>query len=96
MGPFGIQTLSSAMTLFTGFGYLLAIPLSTGVGRRPVFLGAAFITTTSTLWAGMAGGFTQLLTALCLQALAAGAAVSMVSDSPTIIRSFSYHISVFS
>ncbi|KAH7000572.1 major facilitator superfamily domain-containing protein [Ilyonectria destructans] len=77
MGPFGIQTLSSAMTLFTGFGYLLAIPLSTGVGRRPVFLGAAFITTTSTLWAGMAGGFTQLLTALCLQALAAGAAVSM-------------------
>lgn len=96
MGPFGIPTLSSAMTLFTGFGYLLAIPLSTGVGRRPVFLGAAFVTTASTLWAGIAGGFTQLLIALCLQALAAGAAVGMVSDSPTIIRSFSNYISVFS
>ncbi|RKL05204.1 hypothetical protein BFJ68_g10694 [Fusarium oxysporum] len=36
MGPFGVQSLSSAMTLFTGVGYLIGIPLSTAVGRRPI------------------------------------------------------------
>ncbi|KAL7765145.1 hypothetical protein ACKLNR_003061 [Fusarium oxysporum f. sp. zingiberi] len=77
MGPFGVQSLSSAMTLFTGVGYLIGIPLSTAVGRRPIVVGAAVVTTLSTLWAGYAGSFLQLIAALSLQALAAGSATGM-------------------
>lgn len=82
MGPFGVQSLSSAMTLFTGVGYLIGIPLSTAVGRRPIVVGAAVVTTLSTLWAGYAGSFLQLIAALSLQALAAGSATGMVSQYP--------------
>ncbi|VUC32095.1 unnamed protein product [Clonostachys rosea] len=71
------QALSSAMTLFTGFGYLLSIPLSTAVGRRPVFVGATVVTSASTLWAGCAPNFGNLMTALCFQGLACGAAIGM-------------------
>ncbi|KAJ4262891.1 hypothetical protein NW762_006504 [Fusarium torreyae] len=77
MGPFGVQSLSSAMTLFTGFGYLIGIPLSTAVGRRPVFVGAAVITSFSTLWAGNVGSFFELLAAVCFQALGVGLCVGM-------------------
>ncbi|KAF4502496.1 mfs general substrate transporter [Fusarium agapanthi] len=77
MGPFGVQSLSSAMTLFTGVGYLIGIPLSTAVGRRPIVVGAAVVTTLSTLWAGYAGSFCQLIAAVSLQALAAGSATGM-------------------
>ncbi|KAH6892416.1 major facilitator superfamily domain-containing protein [Thelonectria olida] len=77
MGPFSVSTLSSAMTLFMGFGYLFSIPISTAVGRRPVFLTGAAITTISTLWAGLSGSFVQLLVAICLQAIAVGTAISM-------------------
>lgn len=82
MGPFGVQSLSSAMTLFTGLGYLIGIPLSTAVGRRPIVLSAAVLTTLSTLWAGYAGSFCQLIAALSLQGLAAGSATGMVSQYP--------------
>ncbi|KAH7144123.1 major facilitator superfamily domain-containing protein [Dactylonectria estremocensis] len=75
--PFSVSSLSSAMTLFTGLGYLLSIPISTSVGRRPVFLAAAAISTISTLWAGLSGDFVQLLIAICLQAIAVGSAISM-------------------
>ncbi|KAH7110224.1 major facilitator superfamily domain-containing protein [Dactylonectria estremocensis] len=75
--PFSIASLSSVITLFTGLGFLLSIPISTSVGRRPVFLAAAAITTISTLWAGLSGDFVQLLIAVCLQAIAAGSAISM-------------------
>jgi MFS family permease len=82
MGPFSVQSLSSAMTLFTGVGYLIGIPLSTAVGRRPIVVGAAVVTTLSTLWAGYAGSFLQLIAALSFQALAAGSATGMVSEYP--------------
>ncbi|KAH7141102.1 major facilitator superfamily domain-containing protein [Dactylonectria macrodidyma] len=75
--PFSVGSLSSAMTLFTGLGYLLSIPISTSVGRRPVFLAAAAISTISTLWAGISGDFVQLLIAISLQAIAVGSAISM-------------------
>ncbi|QGI84876.1 hypothetical protein CEK25_011605 [Fusarium fujikuroi] len=80
MGPFGVQSLSSAMTLFTGLGYLIGIPLSTAVGRRPIVVSAAVLTTLSTLWAGYAGSFCQLIAALSLQGLAAGSATGMSSS----------------
>jgi MFS family permease len=72
--------LSSAITLFTGFGYLISIPLSTAIGRRPVFVGAAITVTLSTLWAGFGGSFYQLLAAVSFQGLAAGSATGMVSE----------------
>ncbi|KAJ3527932.1 hypothetical protein NM208_g10460 [Fusarium decemcellulare] len=77
MKPFTVDALSVAMTLFTGFGYIVGIPLSTALGRRPVVLAASAITTGATLWAGVAGSFYQLLFSLCLQALATGAAIGM-------------------
>ena len=86
MGPFEVQSLSSAMTLFTGLGYLIGIPLSTAVGRRPIVVSAAVLTTLSTIWAGYAGSFCQLLAALSLQGLAAGSATGMVSHYPLINR----------
>ncbi|KAM0347619.1 hypothetical protein ACHAPU_004632 [Fusarium lateritium] len=75
--PLGVDSLSSAMTLLTGVGYLISIPLSIAVGRRPVFVGAAALTTLSTMWAGYAGNFHQLLAAVSFQALAAGSATGM-------------------
>ncbi|KAH7114176.1 major facilitator superfamily domain-containing protein [Dactylonectria estremocensis] len=77
IAPFSVQTLSSAMTLFVGIGYLVGIPLSTAVGRRPVLLGSALLTTGSTFWAGVAGNFPQLLIAIGLQGLACGGATGM-------------------
>ncbi|KAF5639294.1 mfs general substrate transporter [Fusarium sp. NRRL 52700] len=77
MGPFSVESLSSAMTLFTGVGFLIGIPLSTAVGRRPIVVGAAVVTVLSTLWAGYAGSFLQLIAALSLQALAAGSATGV-------------------
>ncbi|RBR07918.1 hypothetical protein FVER53590_07655 [Fusarium verticillioides] len=77
MGPFSVQSLSSAMTLFTGVGFLIGIPLSTAVGRRPIVVGASVVTVLSTLWAGYAGSFLQLIAALSFQALAAGSATGV-------------------
>ncbi|KAG8675922.1 hypothetical protein FPOAC1_001917 [Fusarium poae] len=76
--PFGVESLSSAMTLFTGFGFLIGIPLSTAVGRRPVLVSAAVITVLSTLWAGYGEDFIELLLSVCLQGLAAGSATGMI------------------
>ncbi|KAM0495325.1 hypothetical protein ACHAP8_008172 [Fusarium lateritium] len=77
-GPFGVESLSSAMTLFTGFGFLIGIPLSTAIGRRPVLVSAAVITVLSTLWAGYVEEFIELLASVCLQGLAAGSATGMI------------------
>ncbi|CAJ0550856.1 Ff.00g107860.m01.CDS01 [Fusarium sp. VM40] len=77
LSPFSIGSISSAMTLFTGFGYLIGIPLSTAIGRRPVFVGAAITATLSTLWAAFGGSFFQLLAAVSFQGLAAGSATGM-------------------
>lgn len=74
------------MTLFTGLGYLLGIPLSTALGRRPVFLCAAIITTVATFWAGAAGSFEELIVTLCFQALAVGTSVGMVSATHLLQR----------
>ncbi|KAM0431358.1 hypothetical protein ACHAPT_005334 [Fusarium lateritium] len=76
-GDENTQPLSLAMTLFTGLGYLFGIPLSTALGRRPVLLCAAIITSVATLWAGAASSFNELLVALCFQALAVGTSVGM-------------------
>ncbi|KAI9147202.1 putative endo-beta-1,4-glucanase D [Paramyrothecium foliicola] len=75
--PVNTNSLSTIMNICTGFGYFIAIPLSTAIGRRPVFFGAATLTIASTLWAGLCGSFDQLRAAVAFQALAAGAAITM-------------------
>lgn len=66
------------MNLCTGIGYVIAIPLSKALGRRPVILGASILTAFSTMWAGLCGSFGQLQASLALQALGTGAAITMV------------------
>ncbi|KAJ4014135.1 hypothetical protein NW752_005855 [Fusarium irregulare] len=76
--PFGVESLSSAMTLFHGLGILIGIPLSKALGRRPVVVIAAVITCLSILWAGLAGTFAELLVSVSFQALAAGFVTGMI------------------
>ncbi|KAJ4983459.1 major facilitator superfamily transporter [Stagonosporopsis vannaccii] len=70
--PWTIETLVTAPTLFMGFGALLWVPLSLGMGRRPIFLLAAFMMSFATIGAGHAANFHQLLTCLCFLGLGEG------------------------
>ncbi|KAF7514638.1 hypothetical protein G7054_g15138 [Neopestalotiopsis clavispora] len=73
-----ITSLSSALTLGVGIGYLINIPLATAIGRRPVVIMSALITAIATLAAGLAGNFLQLLVALAFQGFAVGGTIGMV------------------
>ncbi|KUJ09727.1 major facilitator superfamily transporter [Mollisia scopiformis] len=76
--PFPLTALLSAPTLFMGFGAFLWIPLTLALGRRPVFLLCTVLLTLSTIWAGIAGSFYQMLAATCLQGLAEGFSTSTI------------------
>ncbi|ETS83700.1 hypothetical protein PFICI_05576 [Pestalotiopsis fici W106-1] len=75
--PLSISSLSSALTLGVGIGYLVNIPLATAIGRRPVVIMSALITAIATLAAGLAGSFLQLLVALAFQGFAVGGTIGM-------------------
>jgi MFS family permease len=83
-----ITSLSSALTLGVGIGYLINIPLATAIGRRPVVIMSALITAIATLAAGLAGNFLQLLVALAFQGFAVGGTIGMVSKNPFSTFSF--------
>jgi MFS family permease len=68
------------MTLFTSLGYLVAIPVSIAVGRRPVVLFTAALMALMVLWGGLAGDFGQLMVATCFQGISVGSALGMVSS----------------
>ncbi|KAF9695391.1 hypothetical protein EKO04_006691 [Ascochyta lentis] len=70
--PWTVETLVTAPTLFIGFGALLWVPLSLGMGRRPVFLISTLMMLLATIGAGYAGTFHQLLTCLCFLGLGEG------------------------
>ncbi|KAH6644801.1 major facilitator superfamily domain-containing protein [Boeremia exigua] len=70
--PWTMETLSTAPTLFMGFGALLWVPLSLGMGRRPVFLIASLMMSLATIGAGHSANFSQLLTCLCFLGLGEG------------------------
>ena|SRR5690242_2369909 len=76
--PWTVETLVTAPTLFIGFGALLWVPLSLGMGRRPTFLIAAFVMLLATIGAGYAANFNQLLTCLCILGLGEGFSLSCV------------------
>lgn len=63
-----------------GFGAMLWVPLSLGVGRRLVFLIAALMMLLATIGAGYAANFYQLLTCLCFLGLGEGFSLTVVSN----------------
>ncbi|KAH7324210.1 major facilitator superfamily domain-containing protein [Stachybotrys elegans] len=71
------EAISAAMTLGPALGYLLAVPLATAMGRKPVLVASATITCLSTLWAAICGSFEQMLAAVGFQSIAAGASISV-------------------
>lgn len=64
-----------------GFGALLWVPLTLGMGRRPVFLIAALLMLLATIGAGHAASFHQLLACLCFLGLGEGFSLTSVCDS---------------
>ncbi|KAF3031321.1 hypothetical protein E8E12_000796 [Didymella heteroderae] len=75
--PWTVETLVTAPTLFMGFGALLWVPLSLGMGRRPVFLIAALVMLLATVGAGYAVNFYQLLTCFCFMGLGEGLSLTL-------------------
>jgi MFS family permease len=81
--PWQIQALVTAPTLFMAVGAVLWIPLTIGMGRRPVFLLASFVLFFATLGAGYVQTFEQLLVCVCFFGIAEGCALTAVRH-PTI------------
>ncbi|KAF3043911.1 hypothetical protein E8E11_001205 [Didymella keratinophila] len=75
--PWTVETLVTAPTLCMGFGALLWVPLSLGMGRRPVFLMAALMMLFATIGAGYAANFYQLLTFFCFLGLGEGLSLTL-------------------
>ncbi|EEY22643.1 conserved hypothetical protein [Verticillium alfalfae VaMs.102] len=96
--PLGARSLRSVMTFSAGMGYIIATPLSTAIGRRPVVLIASATVTLMTLWAAMAGNFYQLMAATCVQGISGGAtfavAILIIVDA-TFIHERPYAFAVF-
>jgi MFS family permease len=75
-----------------GFGALLWVPLSLGMGRRPVFLIAALMMLLATIGAGYATNFYQLLTCFCFLGLGEGLSLTLVCgiDSSSCMHILTY------
>ncbi|KAH6682298.1 major facilitator superfamily domain-containing protein [Plectosphaerella plurivora] len=71
-GTRNVTSINSLVTITTSIGYLIAIPMSTAVGRRPVLLTSCLITMLSTVTAGFAYGYAWLIFSICAQGLAIG------------------------
>ncbi|KAI4601331.1 hypothetical protein KJ359_012522 [Pestalotiopsis sp. 9143b] len=96
--PLSISSLSSALTLGVGIGYLVNIPLATAIGRRPVVIMSALITAISTLAAALAGTFVELLIALGFQGFAVGGTIGMclvMTLDATFIHERPYALSLY-
>ncbi|KAH7112088.1 major facilitator superfamily domain-containing protein [Dendryphion nanum] len=75
--PWLLKWLVTAPTLLMGLGCFLWIPLSIGLGRRPVLLVATITLLLALLGAGRAQTFSQLLVAVCFLGLCEGLALSL-------------------
>jgi hypothetical protein len=78
-----IEAVITAPTLFMAIGALVWVPLTIGMGRRPVFLFASVVLLVATLGAGYAQTFPQLLGCVCFLGLAEGFALTAVCDLPS-------------
>jgi len=81
--PWQMDMLITMPTLFMAVGALFWVPLTIGMGRRPVFLIASFVTMLATLVAGYTRDFQQLLACVCFMGLGEGFALIAVSVPPT-------------
>ena len=84
-----MDVLVTAPTLMLGIGAFIWVPISLALGRRPVSIFCTILLTLATVWAATAQTFQQLLGAICLQGLAAGSILSLVSHR-NIWKMYSY------
>jgi MFS family permease len=79
--PWQMDTVITIPTLFMAIGAFIWVPLTIGMGRRPVFLLASLTTLLATLGAGYAQNFSQLLACICFMGLGEGFALTAVRRS---------------
>jgi MFS family permease len=77
--PWQMSTLVTMPTLFMGIGAFIWVPLTIGMGRRPVFLIACVTLAFATLGAGYSRNFPELITCVCFMGLGEGFALTVVS-----------------
>lgn len=75
-----MDTLVTMPTLFMAVGSFLWIPLTIGMGRRPVFLIVSVTLIVACIGAGYSQSFQQLLGCICFLGLAEGFALTAVSS----------------
>jgi MFS family permease len=68
--------------LFMALGSFVWIPLTIGMGRRPVFLLASLLMLFATLGTGYAQNFPQVLACMCLLSLGEAFALTAVRYHP--------------
>ncbi|KAF1920270.1 major facilitator superfamily domain-containing protein [Ampelomyces quisqualis] len=76
IAPWHMEALVTAPTLFMAIGAVVWIPLTIGIGRRPVFLLASITIFLATLGASYAQNFQQLLACVSFLGLGEGFALS--------------------
>ncbi|CAI6340860.1 unnamed protein product [Periconia digitata] len=78
-GPWTMETLVTAPTLFMGIGAFFWVPLSLALGRRPAFLLATSMNFAATLAAAYSGTFNELLGCICLMGFSEGFGLSVTT-----------------
>ncbi|KAF2470825.1 MFS general substrate transporter [Lindgomyces ingoldianus] len=78
MFPFTIETLVTAPTVLMGLGAFLWIPLTFALGRRPVFIIAAFLQVAAALGASASKSYYELLACVSLLGFADGFGLSVL------------------
>ncbi|TQN69605.1 putative MFS-type transporter [Colletotrichum shisoi] len=84
-GPplYQVALLASVPLLVNGLSSYILVPLSIGIGRRPVLLLSGLLAWTGGLWAGFSHGLGSHLAARCFQGFGAGAVEALI---PLIIQ----------
>ncbi|KAH7394265.1 major facilitator superfamily domain-containing protein [Phaeosphaeria sp. MPI-PUGE-AT-0046c] len=77
MEPWQVDMLLTTPSLFNAIGAIVWVPLTIGVGRRPVFLFVTIITMAATLGAGYTSTFEQFLACVCFLGLGQGFALTV-------------------
>jgi MFS family permease len=78
-----VALLASLPLLVNGVSSFLLVPLSIGIGRRPVLLFAGVMAWSGGLWAGFSTSLESHLAARCFQGLGAGAVDALI---PLIVQ----------
>jgi MFS family permease len=73
-----MDTVITMPTLFMAIGAFIWVPLTIGMGRRPVFLLASLTTLLATIGVGYSQSFAELLACVCFVGLGEGFALTAV------------------